>query len=110
MLIRRMPKVMNSLSRAQSGNQCMSPIERATIPPCHRRSSRMHSKTHYPRRTLECTVPINVVLIRETYGDGHQDQWALMDTRPIRDPVKPREQLRSARGHRRATSDFKVLP
>jgi hypothetical protein len=40
----------------------------------------------------ECTVPINVVLIRETYGDGHQDQWALMDTRPIPDPVKPREQ------------------
>lgn len=40
----------------------------------------------------ECTVPINVVLSRETYGDGHQDQWALMDTRSIRDPVKPREQ------------------
>ena len=40
----------------------------------------------------DCTVPINVVLSRETYGDGHQDQWALMDTRPIRDPVKPREQ------------------
>ncbi len=40
----------------------------------------------------ECTVPINVVLSRETYGDGHQDQWALMDTRPINDPVKPREQ------------------
>jgi len=39
----------------------------------------------------ECTVPINVVLSRESYGDGHQDQWALMDTRPIRDPVKPRE-------------------
>jgi hypothetical protein len=40
----------------------------------------------------ECTVPINVVLIRETYGDDHQDQWALMDTCPIRDPLKPREQ------------------
>jgi hypothetical protein len=40
----------------------------------------------------ECTVPINVVLSRETYGDGHQDQWALIDTRPIRDPLKPREQ------------------
>lgn len=40
----------------------------------------------------ECTVPINVVLSREIYEDGHQDQWALMDTRPIRDPVKPREQ------------------
>lgn len=29
----------------------------------------------------ECGVPINVLLIRETYADQHQDQWALMDTR-----------------------------
>jgi hypothetical protein len=28
----------------------------------------------------ECGVPINVLLIRETYADRHQDQWALMDT------------------------------
>ena len=30
----------------------------------------------------DCGVPINVLLIRETYADQHQDQWALMDTRP----------------------------
>jgi len=36
----------------------------------------------------ECTVPINVVLIRETYGDAHQEQWALMDTASVRDPVR----------------------
>jgi hypothetical protein len=29
----------------------------------------------------DCDVPINVLLIRETYADGHQDRWALMDTR-----------------------------
>lgn len=29
----------------------------------------------------ECGVPINVLLIRETYADQHQDEWALMDTR-----------------------------
>ena len=29
----------------------------------------------------ECGVPINVLLLRETYADQHQDQWALMDTR-----------------------------
>jgi hypothetical protein len=44
------------------------------------------------RSWSDCPVPINVVLSCETYGDGHQDQWALMDTRPIPDPVKPREQ------------------
>lgn len=40
----------------------------------------------------ECTVPLNVVLNRESYGDGHQEQWALMDTAPIADPVRTREQ------------------
>ena len=40
----------------------------------------------------ECTVPIQVVLIRETYADGHQDQWALMSTAPIPDPVQAKDQ------------------
>ena len=26
---------------------------------------------------------LNVLLIRETYADQHQDQWALMDSRPV---------------------------
>lgn len=40
----------------------------------------------------ECTVPIQVVLIREIYADGHQEQWALMDTASVRDPVGTVEQ------------------
>jgi hypothetical protein len=40
----------------------------------------------------ECTVPINVVLIRETSADGHQEQWALMDTASVRDPVRTIEE------------------
>ena len=37
-------------------------------------------------------MPINVVLIRETYADVHQDQWALMDTASVRDPVRTIEE------------------
>ncbi len=40
----------------------------------------------------ECTVPLNVVLIRETYGDGRQEQWALMSTASIDDPVQTIEE------------------
>jgi len=40
----------------------------------------------------ECTVPIHVLLLRETYADGHQDQWALMDTADFTDPHQPKEQ------------------
>jgi hypothetical protein len=39
----------------------------------------------------ECKVPINVVLNRETYADGRQEQWGLMDTGPIQSPVQARE-------------------
>jgi hypothetical protein len=40
----------------------------------------------------ECTVPIQVVLIRESYADGHQDQWGLMSTAAVRDPVRTIEE------------------
>ena len=40
----------------------------------------------------ECTVPIHVLLLRETYADGHQNQWALMDTADFTDPHQPKEQ------------------
>lgn len=40
----------------------------------------------------ECGVPINVLLIRETYADQHQDPWALMDTADGADPGQPKEQ------------------
>jgi hypothetical protein len=45
----------------------------------------------------ECPVPINVLLLRETYADGHLDLWALMTTADIAQPSQPKEhyQLRT---------------
>ncbi len=40
----------------------------------------------------ECGVPIHVLLLRETYADGHQDQWALMDTSDFTNPCQPKDQ------------------
>ena len=40
----------------------------------------------------ECQVPMNVLLVREHYADGHQDQWALMTTADFADPAQPKEQ------------------
>jgi hypothetical protein len=39
----------------------------------------------------ECPVPLNVVLVREHYGDGHQDHWALLTTADVTDPAQPKE-------------------
>ena len=40
----------------------------------------------------ECKVPMNVLLLRERYADGHQDQWALMTTADFAHPARPKEQ------------------
>jgi hypothetical protein len=37
-------------------------------------------------------VPLDVVLMREIYADGHRDQWALMSTGRIVNPAKSKEQ------------------
>jgi len=40
----------------------------------------------------ECTVPIQVLLLREVYGDGHQEAWALMTTADVTHPSQLKEQ------------------
>ena len=40
----------------------------------------------------ECAVPIHVLLLRETYADRHQDQWALMSTADFAEPRQPKDQ------------------
>ena len=40
----------------------------------------------------ECAVPIHVLLLRESYADGHQDQWGLMTTADFTNPRQPKEQ------------------
>jgi hypothetical protein len=40
----------------------------------------------------ECTVPIHVLLVRQEYADGHQEQWGLMTTSNFTNPSQPKEQ------------------
>lgn len=37
----------------------------------------------------EASLPLQVVLVRRTYADGHQESWALMDTRAVANPQGP---------------------
>jgi len=39
-----------------------------------------------------CTVPLSVVASRETYADGHQKTWLLIDTKEVEDPTEASEQ------------------
>lgn len=39
-----------------------------------------------------CPVPLDVLVNRESYADGHVDYWMLLDTAPIRDPARTRQE------------------
>jgi hypothetical protein len=41
-----------------------------------------------------CPVPLDVVVNRETYADGHEDYWVLLDTARIRSAVRGRQEYR----------------
>ena len=45
-----------------------------------------------------CPVPLNAIVNREIYADGHHDYWVLLDTAPVHDPTRGRQDyaLRSA--------------
>ena len=37
-----------------------------------------------------CSVPLSIIYCRDTYGDGHQDEWILVDTKTNPDPIQCR--------------------
>lgn len=39
-----------------------------------------------------CPVPLHALVNREVYADGHLDYWVLLDTTPIRDPSRTRQE------------------
>jgi len=38
-----------------------------------------------------CPIPLDVLVNREMYADGHTDYWVLLDTAPIREPARTRQ-------------------
>jgi hypothetical protein len=46
------------------------------------------------RSWSSCTVPVNVVVNREVYLDGHEQVWMLMDTRPVLKASESRDEYR----------------
>ena len=38
-----------------------------------------------------CPIPLQAIVNREVYGDGHYDYWVLLDTGPVSDPAQSRQ-------------------
>jgi hypothetical protein len=39
-----------------------------------------------------CPIPLHALINREVFADGHVDYWVLLDTAPIRDPSRTRQE------------------
>ena len=39
-----------------------------------------------------CPIPLNVLVNREIHADGHLDYWVLLDTAPIPEPARTRQE------------------
>lgn len=50
------------------------------------------------RTYSSCPIPLNVIVNREGYGDGHHEYWVLLDTAPVANPGQVRQEytLRTA--------------
>jgi len=46
------------------------------------------------RTWSSCPVPLSVTVNRDTYADGHEEIWMLVDTKKVSDPALPRHEYR----------------
>jgi hypothetical protein len=46
---------------------------------------------HRVQTFSSCPIPLDVLVNREIYADGHREYWGLLDTAPIREPARTRQ-------------------
>ena len=63
-----------------------------------------------------CPIPLDVLVNRESYADGHRDYWVLLDTAPIRNPARTRQayglrtSIEERHRQRKCFSDLESFP
>jgi len=95
------------LQKREEARQRTLARKKAQMPPPDRPNppdpSKVHARSEIAAVTAvetfsSCPIPLNVLVNREIYADGHADYWVLLDTAPIDKPASTREEygLRSA--------------
>jgi hypothetical protein len=69
-------------------------IEQPPPPPEKTISRREIAKVSELRSWSSCTEPVNVIINKDIYVDGHEQTWLLMDTKPVSDPAASRDEYR----------------
>lgn len=88
----RLPQAPENIRRREAKRQKTLALRKAQEPPPPPEKTLVKSEVA-GLQTLtsfdSCPVPLNVIVNRETYGDGQQDIWMLLDTKPFEKPEDP---------------------
>jgi hypothetical protein len=91
------PRVPEEVRKREAKRQATVAARKATQPPPPPDKTvirREIAKVSDVRSWSSCTLPLNVVVNRDTYADGHQQVWMLIDTRPGIPPKTSRDDYR----------------
>jgi hypothetical protein len=91
------PRVPEEVRKREAKRQATVAARKATQPPPPPEKTvirREIAKVSDVRSWSSCTVPLNVVVNRDSYADGHQQVWMLIDTRPGIPPETSRDDYR----------------
>jgi hypothetical protein len=91
------PRVPEEVRKREAKRQATVAARKATEPPPPPEKTVIRqeiAKVSDVRSWSSCTVPLNVVVNRDTYADGHQQVWMLIDTKPGIPPQTSRHDYR----------------
>jgi hypothetical protein len=91
------PRVPEEVRKREAKRQVTLAARKAEEPPPPPEKTvlrREIAKVTDVRSWSSCTVPLNVVVNRDTYVDGHQRVWMLIDTKPGVPPKTSRDDYR----------------
>lgn len=88
------PRPKAIVKREKKRQETIEQIKQQELPPPPERTivKREAATIGEFRSWSSCTVPLSVVANRETYADGHQKTWVLLDTKEVEDPSEASEQ------------------
>ncbi len=87
------PESLRKREEARQRTLAQRKAEALTLtPPTHKTLIRSEVAAVTALKTFStCSVPMNAIVNREIYTDGHHDYWVLLDTAPVTNPGQGRQ-------------------
>jgi len=89
------PEWIQKREEARQRTLARKKVQAPSLPPPDPSKVRVRSEIAAVSRVetfSSCPIPLDVLVNREIYANGHIDYWVLLDTAPIRDPARTRQE------------------